>query len=130
SRWLFELGALIDRQGLVLSALLAAACAGLVHAWRRGALALMLGQALLRIPFIGARVGAYRLTRFYRTTSMPLRGGVPLVSALEMVAGLLDPTSRVRLAAATRRVREGGPLSAALESNLLSTPVVARMLQV
>ncbi len=71
----------------------------------------------------------YQLARFYRTVGMLLRGGTPIVPALEMVAGLLHPQVRTRLAAAIQRVRQGESLSQAMEAHGLVTPVATRMLR-
>jgi general secretion pathway protein F len=43
---------------------------------------------------------------------------------------VLDPRLQVALAAATRAVRQGRPIAAALEANGLTTPVATRMLAV
>jgi general secretion pathway protein F len=47
-----------------------------------------------------------------------------------MVAGLLDASLRGRLAGAQRAIREGKPISAAMESAGLVTPVALRLLRV
>ena len=44
-----------------------------------------LARQLWRIPAIGERMRVYQLARFYRTLGMLLRGGIPVVKALEMV---------------------------------------------
>jgi general secretion pathway protein F len=85
--------------------------------------------AAWRIPALGRRMLTYQLARFYRTVGMLLRGGTPIVPALEMVAGLLHPRLRTRLAAAVERVREGASVSQAMEANGLVTPVATRMLR-
>ena len=58
-------------------------------------------------PAIGERLKVYQLARFYRTTGMLLKGGMPLVAALEMAAELLHPVLRERLVAASRAISEG-----------------------
>jgi len=85
--------------------------------------------AAWRIPAIGRRMLTYQLARFYRTVGMLLRGGTPIVPALEMVAGLLHPQIRVRLTAAIQRVRQGESVSQAMEVYGLVTPVATRMLR-
>jgi len=85
--------------------------------------------AAWRIPAIGRRMLTYQLARFYRTVGMLLRGGTPIVPALEMVAGLLHPHIRVRLTAAIQRVRQGESVSQAMEAYGLVTPVATRMLR-
>jgi general secretion pathway protein F len=61
---------------------------------------------------------------------MLLRGGMPLVSALDMGADLLHPVLRARLAAASRAISEGRSVSQSLEAAGLTTPVALRMLVV
>lgn len=88
------------------------------------------GQKLWSIPAIGERMRVYQLARFYRTVGMLLNGGIPVVSALQMVEGLLHPTMRGLLHRATADIREGKPISLAMETHRLTTPVSLRMLRV
>lgn len=87
-------------------------------------------QQLLRIPTLGEHMRLYQLARLYRTLGMLLRGGIPVVSAIEMSKGLLGLNLQTRLANAERDIREGIPTSKAMDRNGLSTPVSARMLRV
>ena len=87
-------------------------------------------RALRAIPAMGERVRVYQLTRFYRTLGMLLAGGISIVPAMGMVAGLLDPELRSRLDAAQRMIREGKTTSQAMEVNALTTPVALRLLRV
>jgi general secretion pathway protein F len=89
-----------------------------------------IGNAMWRIPAIGERLKVYQLARFYRTIGMLLRGGMPLVAALDMGAELLHPVLRSRLAAARRAISEGRNVSQSLEAAGLTTPVALRMLAV
>src|SRR5438309_2160810 len=61
---------------------------------------------------------------------MLLRGGMPLVAALDMGAELLHPLLRARLAAASRAISEGRNVSQSMDANGLTTPVALRMLAV
>jgi general secretion pathway protein F len=61
---------------------------------------------------------------------MLLKGGIPLVSALAMLEGLLRPALRARLQRAIVAVREGQSTSQALTDNGLTTPVAVRLLRV
>ena len=88
------------------------------------------GRTLWSIPAIGERMRVYQLARFYRTVGMLLNGGIPVVSALEMVEGLLHPTLRSLLRRAAAEIREGKPISQAMENHHLTTPVSLRMLRV
>jgi general secretion pathway protein F len=128
SKLLLDWGQLLNANGVgVVLALLALGAAAAFAALR---LHSPLTAALGRIPAVGSRLLVYQLARFYRTIGMLLRGGTPLVPALEMTAGLLMPDLRPRLAAATRRIREGSGISAAMEASGLTTPVAMRLLRV
>ena len=72
----------------------------------------------------------YQLARFYRTLSMLLKGGIPISTALDMVSGLLQPVLQGRLKLATVAIREGQPISRAMEEQQLTTSVSMRMLRV
>jgi general secretion pathway protein F len=61
---------------------------------------------------------------------MLLRGGMPMVPALEMGAELLHPVLRERLAAAGRAISEGRNVSQSMEAHGLTTPVALRMIAV
>lgn len=92
----------------------------------RGALA----NRLWRIPAVGETLRVYQLARFYRTLGMLLRGGIPLVTGMQMVASLLHPLLRSRLALVEQEVREGKPLSQAMAQHGMTTSVALRMLRV
>jgi general secretion pathway protein F len=89
-----------------------------------------IGNALWRLPTLGERLKVYQLARFYRTTAMLLKGGMPLVSALGMAAELLHPALRGSLAAARRAISEGRGVAESLDAAGLATPVALRMLAV
>jgi general secretion pathway protein F len=79
---------------------------------------------------VGERMKLYQLARFYRTVGMLLRGGMPLVPALDMAGELLHPALRGALVSARRAIAEGKPVSASLHDFGLTTPVALRMLAV
>ncbi|MFZ3017861.1 MAG: type II secretion system F family protein [Gallionella sp.] len=87
-------------------------------------------QSIQRIPAIGERVRLYQLARLYRTLGMLLRGGIPVVTAIDMVKGLLGAEMQSRLSVAGRDIREGVSLSQAMDRNQLGTPVSSRLLRV
>jgi len=89
-----------------------------------------IGNALWRVPALGARLKVYQLARFYRTTAMLLKGGMPLVGALGMAAELLHPALRDGLAAARRAISEGRGVAESLDAGGLATPIALRMLAV
>jgi general secretion pathway protein F len=128
SRLLLEWGGLINEHGYALAiGLIAGVVLGIV--FRRELFAVLM-RGLTRIPAVGARLLVYHLARTYRTLGMLLRGGIPIVSALSMVGGLLPLEIRDRLTGATRRIREGISISSAMSEAGLTTPVASRMLRV
>jgi general secretion pathway protein F len=128
SRLLLGWGQAVDAHGLIVLAVLACLVVSGVYFFRtaKGRIA----DALWRIPALGERLKVYQLARFYRTIGMLLRGGMPLVAALEMGAELLHPVLRSRLASASQAISEGRGVSQSLEASGLTTPVALRMLGV
>lgn len=130
SQWLLAAGTALDRHALAFALAAAGLIAALVLAARTRAAAAWFGAALWKLEFVAARLLTYQLARFFRTCGMLVRGGVPVVTALAMSEGLLQAHLRPALRSAVTRVREGQPLSAALETARLTTPVIQRMLRV
>jgi len=85
---------------------------------------------LWRIPAVGTRMKTYQLARLYRTAGMLLNAGIPAVRALEMVRELLAAHLRPSLTRAKTLIEEGQPMSAAMGTAGLATPVAARMMSV
>jgi general secretion pathway protein F len=130
SRALLSWGQLVEGNGALVLGILGALVIGAIYALRAGPVRAKVSDALWRFPGIGERMKVYQLARFYRTIGMLLRGGMPLVAALDMGGELLHPALRERLAAARRAISEGRQVSASMESNGLTTPVALRMLSV
>lgn len=91
-------------------------------------------QSLLKllwsIPAIGKRLKIYQLSRFYRTLGMLLKGGTPIIPALDSVSGLLDASLQQRMHEAATSISQGQLLSNAMANTGLTTPVAERMLLV
>jgi general secretion pathway protein F len=128
SRLLLGFGQAVNTHGVLVLGALAALLAAAVYLWKT--YRTRLGDALWRLPAIGERLKVYQLARFYRTIGMLLRGGMPLVAALDMGAELLHPLLRERLSAASRAISEGRNVSQSMDANGLTTPVALRMLAV
>ena len=130
SRLLLTWGQAVEGHASLVLGGLAATVAAAVHALRRPTARAAIGDLLWRMPALGERMKTYQLSRLYRTTGMLLRGGMPLVQALEMGASLLPPVLRERLSAAGQAIREGRGVVASLEAQGLATPVAQRLLAV
>lgn len=131
SRLLMLWGKYFEAHGGAITTGLLLAVAGIAFLLTRPGTRDWLWQRLWRIPAIGEQLKLYQLTRFYRTLGMLLRGGVPLVSALDMTAGLLiQPAMEANLKAARQRISEGQPIAESLTRCQLTTEVAEGMLRV
>ncbi len=130
SRVLLEMGKFLEANGMVAGILFVVACVSVIKMATLPAVRRWVGTRLWSIPAIGERMRLYQLARFYRTLGMLLRGGTPVVTALDMAAGLLSPALRGSLVLAAQSIREGRALSDAMSANNLTTPVGLRMLRV
>lgn len=130
SQLLLEWGRMLASHGVALGAAFGAVVAGLAYGFTRPAFKEWLVARLWQLPVVGERLRIYQLARFYRTVGMLLRGGVPMVSALGMVSGLLQPALRHQLELASTALREGRAVSEAMHACGLTTPIAQRMLRV
>jgi general secretion pathway protein F len=131
SRLLMHWGQAASEHAAALALGCLAAAAGLAYALTRPAVRAALEQRLWRLPALGERLRIYQLARFTRTVAMLLKGGVPLVSALDMTGDLLrQPALQAGLDAARRAIREGRTVSDAFGSHGLATDVGTRLLVV
>jgi general secretion pathway protein F len=87
-------------------------------------------RKMWQLPSVGRRLHVFQLARFYRSLGMLLRGGMPVVTSLQMVSDLLESSLQGQLGLASARIREGQALSSAMEQYGLTTPVASRMLRV
>jgi type IV pilus assembly protein PilC len=98
--------------------ILALAAGGiLLRSWSRTAVGrVSLQRIFLRLPLVGAVMVKSYLIQITRTLSAILSGGIPLVTALEMVAdALTNRTISAKIREAKERVKEGISLASALE---------------
>jgi len=130
SRMLLEWGRFVHAHGAAVAATMVVLAAGLAGALRtrrvRGAIA----RLVLALPRIGDYVRTYELARFYRALGLLQQAGIPILVALDMVAGLLPAGLQPGLAGARRDIGEGRAMSDAFEANGLTTVVAVRLLRV
>jgi len=89
-----------------------------------------IARLLARLPGIGERIRVYELARLYLTMGMLLEGGIPIVTAMQTVEGMVSLTLQRGLIAAREAIAAGTPLSSAFETHGLSTPISLGMLRV
>lgn len=129
SRLLMHAGLFLHAYQAELFGSLFGALAALAVLMRQAGFRRALNRLIERIPAVHQRLFMYELARFYRSLGILLQGGIPILTAMGMVRGLLNAASRTRLDQASERIREGQALSSALEQNKLSTPVSLRLLR-
>ncbi|MCS6860500.1 MAG: type II secretion system F family protein [Abditibacteriales bacterium] len=85
----------------------------------------------LRVPILGKLWHKMAVARLARTLSTLLRGGVPILDAMEVVRGVLGNEVLARAVEEARaRVREGEHLAESLRATRLFPPLLVQMLGV
>lgn len=130
SKMLMEWGHFFESYGLWVTLGFASLMAWSIRWVMRPQTRAWMMKRLWRFPAVGERMRVYQLARFYRTTGMLLRGGIPLVTALEMVGDLLGYGLRQNLEHATHMIREGRSAHESFQAHGLTTEVSLRMLLV
>jgi len=130
SSLLLSWGQFLANNGTLVLTTLIVGLIGLGFILSRPSVRQSLLQLLWRIPAIGKRLKLYQLSRFYRTLGMLLKGGTPIISALQSVAGLLDSSLQPRMQTAAKSISQGQLISVAMKQSELTTPVAERMLVV
>ena len=130
SRLLLQWGQFAHAHGLQLLVGGAFVMLAAIYALSRAPVRMAIARQVRRIPRIGEYVRVYQLARFYRALGMLLQAGIPIVTALDMVTGLLPQNLRPALLAARRDIGEGRSISAAFETRGLTTAVSLRLLRV
>lgn len=98
--------------------------------WQQSTLRRAFERWLWRLPLLGKKLRLLALARLYRTLSMLLQAGVPLVAALHTTYECVAADLQTPLANATIAVSQGLRFSDALERATLTTPVSLRMVRV
>ena len=130
SSLLFAWGGFINEHAGLLGIGVLAAVAGLIFLFSLPAVRAACARGLWSVPALGERIRLVYLARFYRTTGMLLRAGIPLRTTLEMVTDILPEALRSGLQRAIADIEHGQPFSRAAEDGGLTTPVALRMIAV
>jgi len=130
SKMLLAWGQAVEAHGIWILLGTATVIAGFVMALAQPATRAALTRLAWRTPGIGEHLRTFELARFYRSLGMLLSGGIPVVSALVMVAGLLSAHLRSGATVAMEAMRRGESISASFARGELTTPVAARLLSV
>ena len=130
SRVLVEWGGMVaQHQKMALAMVVVGLLGGatvLTHPGSRAAIM----EKISRAPGLKAKIRTYHLARFYRTLAMLLRGGMPIVPALDVVASITTPLGSKAIVLSREAIQRGVSLSEAFASADLTTPISMRLLKV
>ena len=86
-------------------------------------------QVVLKIIGIGSLIKITQITRYISTLAMLSSSGVPLVEGMNIAAQVIENAEmKARLQGSEKAVREGGNLSAALDSTKLLSPMMLQLI--
>jgi general secretion pathway protein F len=130
SQWLLSWGQWLSAHPGLAGAVVAAAIAGGTYTIMWLGSTGRTAKVVQALPWVGPRLALLELTRLYLTMGMLLEGGIPVRSALDLVAASASKARRDSLAGARSQVSDGSNLSDALQEHGLSTPIALRLLRV
>lgn len=130
TQYLLSIGKFSQQYGFYILLCLAAMIIAFITLIAHSEIRAKLYDALWKLPFFGDKVRVYHLARFYRTFSMLLKSGIPVMNGLNMVENLLGAGLQANLQQAKKHIAEGQHFSHALFKADLTTPVAMRLFNV
>lgn len=110
---------------------LVASVFGLAQLYKVPRYQLLADSMILRMPVFGMLVRKVSIAKFSRTLGTLLHGGVPIITALDVVKNITGNMELVNaLSTAQSDVRDGFTLSDTLKSSQVFTPMVVQMIAV
>jgi type IV pilus assembly protein PilC len=92
---------------------------------------LWLAGVRLRLPVMGNNIKRYNLGQMCRTLGTLVSGGIPVVTAIDVVADAMgNEVYKVELKQVKQRVLEGQALWASMEKTRMMTPMAVEMIEV
>ncbi len=132
TRFVIDISNFVQTRGWILAILVVGGVMGLIEAKKRNrAVQHFFDRAMLRLPIIGSILNKSAIARYARTLSTTFAAGVPLVEALESVAGA---TGNIVYETAVLHMRDevatGQRLQRAMENTELFPNMVNQMIAV
>jgi general secretion pathway protein F len=127
---LLKIGTFSQQYGVYIMLLFALVVIFMLSMLTRQHMRAKLYGQLWRIPYLGEKMRIYHLSRFYRTFSMLLKSGIPVLNGLSMVDSLMGAGLTSNLQQAKKHIAEGQSFSQALDAAQLTTPVALRLFNV
>ncbi len=92
---------------------------------------LMVHQIQLKLPLMGENIRRYNISQMCRTLSTLVSGGIPVVTALDVVADAVDnQVYKVDMKQVKEWVLEGEALWQSMEKTRMMTPLAVEMIEV
>jgi general secretion pathway protein F len=130
SRLLMEFGQIVDRHSAMVASVMILGFAIALYVASSHRLRMAALQAFWRLPWITEHRRTYELAQFYRTLSMLLRSGLPVIHALDMAKPLLSPDAQQQLDTASQKIAQGQAFPDAMREYGLTTVVAHSMMMV
>ncbi len=85
----------------------------------------------MRLPVLGMNIKRYNISQMCRTLGTLVAGGIPIVTALDVVSEAMgNEVYKVELRQVKRQVQEGQSLWASMEQTRMMTPMAVEMIEV
>lgn len=131
TRVLLAISDLLRHYGLWLFGGFVASLYGLALAYRQPRGRLFLDSIVLQLPIFGMLWRKIAIARFSRTLSTLVRGGVPLLSAIDAVKKITGNMTMIRaLDTAQQNIQQGAGLAAPLAASRMFTPMAIHMVSI
>ena len=131
TRILLGISDILRNYGLLVGIAMLAGGYGLKVAYQRDDVRKIIDGLTLSIPIVGMLSRKIGIARFSRTLSTLLTGGVPIITALEVVQKIIGNRSMMlALEKAQSGIKEGIGLAATLAQSKVFTPMVVQMVSI
>lgn len=131
TRILLAISSVLRNYAPIFIVLAAAGAYGLKIAYQREQARQIVDALALKIPVIGMLSRKVGIARFSRTLSTLLHGGVPIITALEVVQKTIGNHSMMKaLGQAKSGIKEGMGLASTLAQSKAFTPMVVQMVSI
>lgn len=131
TRILLAISGFMQNYWFILAGLAILSLFSLTYAYKQPKYRIFIDPFMLQIPVLGILTKKVAIARFSRTFGTLLRGGVPIISALEVVKKTTDNMVIMNsLANAQTSIREGLGLATPLGTSKIFTPMVIQMVAV
>ena len=131
TRILLAISSILRSYAPILVVLTVAGAYGLKIAYQREQIMQIIDALVLKIPVIGMLPRKVGIARFSRTLSTLLHGGVPIITALEVVQKTIGNHSMMKsLEQAQGGIKEGIGLASSLAQSKVFTPMVVQMVSI